>query len=277
MLNPKHIRAAKLFLLLCAALYAVVLLTLYFGQQSLLYHPVAAMQKPAEYGLFDMQEARIQAADKTQLVMWSIPARPGQPTIAFFHGNAGNLGGHSALFHAWMDAGFGIVAISYRGFGGSGGSPGEAGILSDARAALVYAEKTLGLQAREMIFYGESLGTGVAVRMASETAPRLLVLQSPYTSIAARAQEIYYYVPVNLLIRDRFESLAYLPKVHAPVLILHGEADAVIPVTQGRAMLAAANSPKRGIFFANLGHHGFPSAEVIDAMRGMLKDNGVQP
>lgn len=265
----------KRVLWILALTYLALLLALFFGQRFLMYHPVAAMGAPSDYHLRNVDALRIPSADGTSLVLWRAKAREGQPTIVYFHGNGGNLGYRTHLLQAWQDAGFGFVAVDYRGYGGSGGSPEETGILADAQAAVNHALNQERLPASQLIFYGESLGTGIAVRMAATTPPRLLVLQSPYISVAARAAEIYYYVPVQWLIHDRFESLDYLKQVHAPVLILHGETDTVIPITQGRAMLAAANAPKKGIFFPHVGHMDFPTADVIAAMREMLAANPV--
>lgn len=245
----------------------LVLLTLF--QRQLMYHPVMAEVTPSSYGL-PHQDIVLKSEDGTLLQLWYHEAEPGQPTILYFHGNAGNLSDRVDLFAAFIRKGLGVAAVSYRGYGKSKGKPHEKGIFSDARTAIKWV-KARGIPLSDMAYYGESLGTGVAVKMAVEMPPKALFLQAPYTSVSGRAAEIYWYVPVRFLIRDHFNSLAHIKQVHVPLTIFHGKLDQVIPVHHAEMLLAAANEPKQAVFFDDVGHTDFNSqtlathvAETLD-------------
>ncbi|MGE0754941.1 MAG: alpha/beta hydrolase, partial [Alphaproteobacteria bacterium] len=223
---------------------------------------------PEYYGLEQFKDLVAISKDGKRIQFWYRQARTGYPTIVYFHGNAANLGNRARSYHSFVEQGFGILALSYRGYGKSEGEPSEQGIYHDARAVIGYALSELRLSRSRLIYYGESLGSGVAVQMATEVAPGAIVLEAPYTSVAARAAEIYFYVPVRLLIKDRFESLKKIKRVTSPLLIFHGEKDTTIPAQHGRAILAAANDPKDAVFFVDRGHNDFDreaiSAHVLD-------------
>jgi len=237
--------------------YLTICLLMWALQRQLLYVPDITMETPASYGLAGFEEVDLTSRDGTRLTVWARRAAAGRPTIVYFHGNAGHLGNRADLFDAFARRGFGVVALSYRGYGTSAGSPSEQGLYEDARAAAAYAESALKVGRHDLILYGESLGTGVAVETALASAPALLVLQSPYTSMEALARDRYFWLPVRLLLADRFDSVAKIGRVASPVLIFHGERDVVVPAAYGRALLAAAAEPKQAIFFPELGHGGF--------------------
>jgi fermentation-respiration switch protein FrsA (DUF1100 family) len=231
---------------------------------------------PAAFGLAGMTELFLETPDNVRLQTWVQPARPGFPTILYFHGNAFHLGERAAWFKGFIDAGFGLVAVSYRGFGKSEGSPSELGIYIDARAAIDYAEGQLNLSPRTLVYFGESLGTGVAVQMATERPPGLLVLQAPYTSVEKRAAEIYpFLIGVRHLAHDKYNSLAKIGRVAAPILILHGANDAVIPLRHGEALFAAAKEPKSMMVYANTHHDDFTCAQITDPLKEAAVKHGL--
>ncbi len=251
------------------ALYLLIMLAMALLQRKLLYLP----SSPPAYThspLFQVDVLRLHTVDHHSLVMWYKPARAGFPTLVYFHGNAGNLHDRTGKFRAYTDQGFGLAALSYRGYGGSSGTPTEQGLYTDARTIIEWA-KTQGIPESRLIFYGESLGTGVAVRMATEHQPAALVLEAPYTSVVKRAHEIYPIFPVPLIMRDRFDSLSRIKQVKAPLLLIHGEVDATIPVRHGRTLLAAANEPKQGIFLPGIGHTDFPMDDMANHLLTFAK------
>lgn len=260
---------------LILATYVIIVAGMYLMQRRYLYLPDTHLLAPANYGLNDFLTIRLTAADGTRLMGWYHPAKANMPTLLYFHGNAGNLNMRALRYQHFAEAGLGVVALSYRGYGGSAGSPSEQGLYQDARAALQYATQTLALKPSQLIYFGESLGSGVAVQLASEIAPGLLALEAPYTSVAARAQEIYPLLPVKWMLRDRFDSLSKIKKVQAPLLLLHGELDQVIPVTHGRAMLAAANEPKKGIFYPHILHVDLPALDVTNVVIDYAREIGL--
>lgn len=240
---------------LAAALYGSLVLYMAVFQRQLMYHPARADADPALYGL-PHQDIFIDSDDGTRLQLWYHEARPGMATVIYFHGNAGHLGNRADLLGALIDTGLGVAAISYRGYGKSHGSPHEQGIYADARAAIRWV-LSRGIPMTDIAFFGESLGTGVAIKMAGEFAPRALFLEAPYTSVAGRAAEIYWYMPVRLLIRDRFDSLAHIRQVRAPLTIFHGRLDPVIPLHHAERLYEAASEPKRFLVFDDVGHTEF--------------------
>ncbi len=205
-------------------------------------------------------------ADPTPLRAWYREAEPWAPTLIFFHGNAGF---QWRKLDAFAARGYGFLVTSYRGYAAGAGTPSEAGMMEDARAALAFAQAQ-GIAPEDTVLYGESLGTGVAARMAMEDgAWRTLVLDAPYTSIEDRASEVYFWLPVSLLIRDRFDTAAFIDQVETPLLILHGTEDDVIPIDHGRALLDLATEPKQGIWIEGGNHYLLPEV-VAGALEGFL-------
>ena len=273
--SAKFHRALNYCIVMPLVMYMVVLGMMYFFQTTLLYHPVHEIESPAAYGLPHVQAATLHQPMGIDIQIWYAPPRKSKPTIVYFHGNGGNLSGRQNYFKAFTADGYGLVAVDYRGFGASMGLPSELGILEDARAAVHFAQNHLHQENNQIILFGESLGTGVAVHMAEELSaqdqpPALLVLQSPYTSVANRAAELYPYIPVRWLLKDPFESLARISNVKAPVLILHGEDDPIIPLAHGQAMFEAAHEPKRGVFLPGVHHTDFDVQEILGEMESML-------
>jgi uncharacterized protein len=252
-----------LFLTLLAAYVAIAAL-MYVLQRYMLYHPKRYIKPPEIYGLNDFGEHFTQAVDGTRLQLWYKSAANHLPTIAYFHGNADHIGGRASIYRALADQGFGVLALSYRGYGKSEGSPTEHGLYHDARAAIEFLTKEKQVDAAHIMLFGESLGTGVAVQMANEYRVAGLILQSPYISVEDRASELYRYIPVKLLIKDKFRSIDKIRSVTAPLLILHGERDSVIPAKHGHKLYEWANQPKQAYFFPDVGHNDFDSALISE-------------
>lgn len=260
--------------LIVGGVYGGMLGYLYVQQRQLIYHPGRDIAPPAAYGLSGFTE-HFTGPDGAKLQLWVHPARTGFPTFVYFHGNASHLGNRSDKLAALAARGFGVVGLSYRGYGKSDGTPSEAGLFDDARAAIAYAQAELGVPPSGMLLYGESLGSGVAVRMATERAVAGLVLEAPYTSVASRAAELYPYVPVKLLLKDHFDSLSRIAQLRCPLLVFHGELDDTIPVAHGRALLAAAPEPKDGVFFPQVGHNDFDNALISEHVLTFAHKHGL--
>ena len=248
------------------AAYGLVLAATYFFQRSLMYFPDSSVPRLAVAGVDDMEEVTLSTGDGLRLLSWyKPPARPSGATVVYFHGNAGNIESRGFKARPLLDAGYGLLLVGYRGYGGNGGRPSEEGFYADGRAALDYLSAR-GVPTERIVIYGESLGTGVAVQMAFERRVAALVLEAPFTSAADVGAAAYPFLPVRLLLKDRFASIDKIARIEAPLLIVHGEADRVVPVRLGRALLAAAEEPKEGIFVPAAGHENLfdlGAAEVV--------------
>ena len=259
-------------LAIALAVYLGLLALLFLRQRELVFPRDPTRADIAKAGLPGAQEITLTAADGERLVAWAVPPRAGKPVILYFHGNAGNLGrpGRVARFRALTEDGTGLLAVSYRGYGGSSGSPSEAGLHLDARAAYGAAAERFG--AAPLIGYGESLGTGVVLKLAAEVPLAAVVLEAPYLSTVSVAQGIYPYVPVGLLMLDPFRSDLIVGNVRAPLLVLHGQRDRVIPFAQGEALYALANPPKRFLRFPGGGHEDLPAHGALAEVRRFFAD-----
>jgi fermentation-respiration switch protein FrsA (DUF1100 family) len=267
-------RILKLLLLGGLAVYAAVLALLYVKQREMLYPRNPARAEIATANLPGVEETVLTAADGETLVAWVVPPREGKPVLLFFHGNAGNFGRpiRQTRFRSLTEDGTGLFAVNYRGYGGSTGSPTEDGLALDAHAA--YAEAAGRFGAERLIGYGESLGTGVVLKLAADVPLKAVILEAPYLSTAAVAQQLYPYIPVGLFMQDQFHSDRVIGRVKAPLLVLHGERDGVIPFSQGEALFALANPPKRFVRFPEGNHENLPAHGSVPQIRRFLADIG---
>lgn len=223
-------------------------------QRSLIYFPDGVRPEPDRRVLPGIEVVTLDTADGLSLVAWhQAPRRLDLPTLVYFHGNAGHLGLRAAKLAPYLAAGYGGLLTSWRGFSGNPGRPSEAGLYEDGRAALAFLTAR-GIGPSRTVLYGESLGTGVAVQLATEIGPAAIVLEAPYTSIADIAAWRVPIAPVGPFVIDRFDSAAKIERVSAPLLIVHGEDDHTIPVRFGRRLHEAANQPKHGVFIRGAGH-----------------------
>jgi fermentation-respiration switch protein FrsA (DUF1100 family) len=253
------------------AIYAAVGLAAYLGQRKLMYFPDTRRTLPAEVGLSGVDERTIQTSDGNRLIAWYGKARPGRPTLLYFHGNGGSLAVRASRIARFMDEGWGVYMMTYRGYGGSTGSPSEAANVSDARLAYASLVKE-GVPPNAVVVYGESLGSGIAVRIAAELPVCGVILDAPYTSIVDVAAKAYPFLPVRPFLIDRYETTRYIAGIKAPLLILHGERDGVVPVAMGRELARLAPEPKRLVIFPN-GRHSdlyINGNNAIDAVRSWI-------
>ena len=245
--------------------YGALVGGLYVFQRQLLYFPDRA--RPELLGLeqLGVREAMLETEDGLSLLSWYLPARPRRPVIAYFHGNGGHIGYRAERLLRFAREGFGVLMPEYRGYGGNPGTPTEAGFYADGRATLAFLDRE-GVAANRLVLYGESLGSGVAVALAVQHEIAALILEAPPTSVAEIAQCHFPYVPASRMVVDRFDSLSRIGKVKAPILVLHGERDRVVPVRYGRALFDAAPEPKEGWFAPEAGHENLARYGSLDAV-----------
>lgn len=248
------------------AIYAGLAGVLFVAQRNLMYFPNDTEPVPTEFGVGEMSVERIETPDGYRLLAWwRAPAAPGKPVILYFPGNAGHLGYRAEKIRPYLDAGYGVLLVSYRYNAGAGGSPSEDGLYADARAAAAFAAAK-GVPDRQMVVYGESIGAGPAVKVATERKVGAVVLEAPFTSIAEVAQSHYWYMPAKWLLWDKFDIAAMIGKVEAPLLVVHGERDGIVPTKFGRRLFEMAPEPKEGKFLSAAGHndlHEFGLARIV--------------
>jgi uncharacterized protein len=211
------------------SLYVVVFVVLFTFQRDFLF----IRGRTAEPIEPPYHARAITERDGTWLTIWeAAPCTKGAPEIVFFYGNGGTLSDFAAIGARLQRDGFGIVLASYRGYDGNRGAPTEAGVMDDARAILSDLPKDHGA----VVLWGQSLGSGVAARMASEGRADALILQSPYTAVVDVAARRFWVYPVRLMMRDRFDTMSSAPRIEIPVLIMHGTADETVPFDMGETL-----------------------------------------
>ena len=235
--------------------YALMLVILFVLQRRLMYFPDTSSPGPVSSLFPGASELASRTDDGISLVHWyHPPADDEKPVVVFFHGNAGNKADRVFKAAAFTGAGLGVLLVEYRGYGGSAGKPTEEGLYADARSALAaLAGQDIGLE--RMVFYGESIGTGVAVEMAAEFAPAALILEAPLASSAGVAMERFPLVFASLLMKDKYDNLAKIPLIASPVMIIHGDADDTVSIWNGLRLFNAATGPKKALFVPGAGHN----------------------
>lgn len=221
--------ALAVYLLACALMFVL--------QRRLQYHPDPRPMQPAAAGLPQAEVLSLATADGERVVAWWVaPREAGRPVYLYLHGNGANLVARAARLAALVEGGAGLLALSWRGYGGSSGSPSEAGLVADARAA--HAELRRRAPQAPLVIYGESLGTTVAVMLAAEVDTAALLLDSAFASALAVAQDAYPWLPVAWLLRDTYRADLAAPRVRAPVLQVHCSDDPVTPLEHAQALHA---------------------------------------
>jgi len=209
-------------------------------QDRLIYLPMGGAGTPAEADLPQAQEVTLTTEDDLQLSAWFVPADgEATATVLFLPGNAGNRSLRAPLAAALAARDIDVLLLDYRGYGGNPGRPSADGLLADARAARRFlADRETG----PLVYFGESLGSGVAARLASEDPPDGLVLRSPFTTLADVGARHYPFLPVRLLLRDDVDVKAHVARYDGPVLVVAGDRDSIVPTEQSRAVAEAAGA-----------------------------------
>jgi fermentation-respiration switch protein FrsA (DUF1100 family) len=239
-------------------------------QRRLLYFPDTRRPDLSRVAVPGATVMTVRTSDQLDLLAWfAAPQDPSQPVVLYLHGNGGNIASRATRMARLNSFGWGVLLIDYRGYGGNPGAPSEQGLIEDARAGYA-ALRAMGVPGHRILLWGESLGSGVAVRLAGEAEVGAVLLESPFTSIAALARQRFAFVPVDLLLRDRFELLSRIGTVRAPVLIMAGGKDAVVPPAMGRAVFAAAAEPKSYWLAPDAGHNDLRDAGALEAAKAFV-------
>ena len=262
-----------------ATAYLIVVVLVWVFQEKLVYFPDVGREgtiTPKAMGLA-YEEVQLSTEDGLTLAAWWVPRTDARGTIALFHGNAGSIASripYAAMFH---QLGYATLLVEYRGYGTNAGTPSEAGTYRDAEAAWRYLTATRKLPPEKIVVMGESLGGGVATWLAAKHKPGALILASAFTSVPDVGADVYWFLPVRLIGRVRYDSLSRMTEIDCPVLVAHSPDDEIIPVSHGQALFLAAPDPKLFVKLAGGHNDGFlymrPEwAEVV----GVFLDGALQ-
>lgn len=233
-------------------LMLAVLAAIWAFQRRLIYLPSRGLPDAPE----GVEAVSYTTEDGLDLEAWFVPAPDDRRgTVLAFPGNAGNRAARVALGTALAEEGYSTLLVDYRGYGGNAGSPSEEGLARDARAALAYLESRAQVDTDRIAYFGESLGSGVAVQLAVEEPPSALILRSPFPSLADVGSVHYPVLPVSLLLRDRFDNGDKIAKVQAPILVIAGEDDRIVPTQLSRDLYELAEEPKELVIIDGAGHN----------------------
>lgn len=238
--------------------YCVLAAMVFVTQRDMLYYPnnpgASPLPAPQTVGL-DMETVSVLTDDGLALQAWFAPPKKHDgPVVVIFHGNAYSIIYRAPMAAAMMKRGYGVYLCEYRGFGGNPGSLSEEGLYKDARAGIRWLEGK-GYKKEQMVYYGESLGTGVAIETVAHIKPKLMVLQSPYTNVADVARPHFWFLPISLLLKDKYDSIRKIGQLRVPILFIHGEEDTMIPIKLARKLYDAAPGPKEFLAIPKAGHN----------------------
>ena len=267
-------------LMAAAVAYGAVMLLVFLFQPRLIYFPQVEREHtttPRAAGL-DFEDVALHTADGIKLHGWWVPARDTRGTVLLMHGNAGNISHRLGYLTMFNRLGYSVLLFDYRGYGKSGGSPGEEGTYLDAEAAWQHLTEARNLKSQDIVIVGESLGGGVATWLALKYPPRALVLASTFTSVPDMGAQVYPWLPVRLLARIVYDNIARIREIQVPLMIAHSRGDDIIPFAHGQALFAAAREPKQFLELAGGHNEGFLFArdEWIAAVGAFLDRVGAK-
>jgi fermentation-respiration switch protein FrsA (DUF1100 family) len=258
-------------LLLGLITYLIVLTYIYLFQRNLLYHPLVNGYQEDKIS-FDYKEVFIQNREGIKLKAWLHEKDLiNKKTIIFFHGNAGNLRNRNYKLNELSKFNVNFLIVAYRGFSGNQGKPSEQGLYEDARSALDFL-KIKGVKEKNLILYGESLGTAVAIETAQNKDLAGIILESPFTSMVELAQKYYPFLPVKFLLKDKYETIKKLPTINSPLLVLHGRLDDIVPFAMGKKIFNKANEPKFKYFIDNDDHMIRYDQELLNEIKKFISN-----
>lgn len=268
-----HKFIGKRTLILFAIGYALLVAVMFIAQRSYMYIPYKIFPNPALMGVGDMDAIEVTTADGLTLkALYKAPVTPSMPVVVLFHGNGGSIAIRGSRARDYIDhGGYGFLLAEYRGYAGNPGKPSEQGLYEDARAYMVWLTDKQKIAQDRIVLYGESLGTGIATQMALEYAnTRALVLEAPYTTMQAIAQKHMFWLPAYWLVLDRYNNIDKIAQVRAPLLVLHGKKDNVVPFSHGAAVFQNAKADKRMEVFSEGNHVNLHQFGAGDKVRHFL-------
>ena len=251
-------------------IYLIILVFLFFFQRSLLYHPNVNNYFNDRLKV-DIEEVQIKTSDNINLLGWFHKKDLNRfKTIVYFHGNAGKLENRIHKLNHFKDINVNFLIISWRGFSGNSGKPTEKGLYEDGKSTIDWL-KNIGLSDKDIVLYGESLGTGIATHIAQNRKFAGLVLETPFTSMVDAAKNVYPYIPVGILLKDRYENEKKIKHINIPILVMHGQADQIVPFKMGKKIYEIANKPKYSYFTKYDNHMMEYDDKLVFALSSFIK------
>ena len=264
----------KMYILSIVGLVVLIYLTitsvLYYSQRSLLYHPTENNYSGDKLTV-PIDKVRIKTNDNIELLSWYHDKDiQNYKTILFLHGNAGSLENRIHKINHFNEMEINFLIISWRGFSGNEGKPTEEGLYKDAKSAVKWLINK-GVKKENIIIYGESLGTGIATEISQNESFSGIILESPFTSMVAAGKSKYPIFPIGLLLKDKYKSEEKIKNIKSPLLIMHGEADTIVPFWMGKKMYELANEPKYSYFPEYDDHMMEYNENLINTLQGFIK------
>jgi fermentation-respiration switch protein FrsA (DUF1100 family) len=255
-----------------ALVIAAFLAVLWTLQRRLMYFPAGDVPAPGNVGLTDVEPVTFDTMDGLQLNGWFFSASGPSPriTVLVFNGNAGNRADRGPLASALRRHGLQVLLTDYRGYGGNPGTPSKDGLVKDSRAAYEYLTRRPDVDRSKLVYFGESLGTAVAVDLAAEHPPAALILRSPFTSISDLGQHHYPFLPVRLLLRDRFAPIDQIGHIGVPLLVIAGGQDQIVPIEYSRRLCDAAIGPKTFVAVPDADHNDYELLAGDEMIRAIV-------
>jgi fermentation-respiration switch protein FrsA (DUF1100 family) len=270
---------ALLTVVVILTLVASGLIALMWSQQRrLIYFPSPGPVPSAAAVLANGIDVEFETADGIALNAWYFPGRTRAPAVLVCNGNAGDRSLRAALAVALNRMGMSVLLFDYRGYGGNPGRPSEEGLAADAKAAQAWLATQPDVDPKRIVYFGESLGAAVAVGLAVQQPPAALVLRSPFTSLADVGAVHYPWLPVRRLLLDRYPSIERIASVHAPLLVIAGDRDDIVPLSLSRRLYDAAAEPKRFVLVSGAGHNDpdlLDGRQMLDEIKGFLSSTGL--
>ena len=250
--------------------YFLVLVYLYFFQRNLMYHPNENNYSNDELKV-NVEKIKVITKDGIDLLGWYHEKNLKEfKTLLFFHGNAGSLENRIHKLNRFGEMKINFLIIAWRGFSGNKGKPSEKGLYEDGQSAIQWLLEK-GLNEKDIIIYGESLGTGIATHLSQNKDFAGVILETPFTSMVDAAKTFYPYIPVNLLLKDKFKNEDKVKNINSPILIMHGEADQIVPFAMGKRIFEVANEPKFSHFTKHDNHMMEYDENLLKALNSFLK------
>tara|TARA_B100001250_G_scaffold410123_1_gene435920 strand:+ start:1173 stop:2009 length:837 start_codon:yes stop_codon:yes gene_type:complete len=267
--NLKKMNYLSLILITFALIYFLLVILTYIFQRNLLYHPNENNYANDQL-IVPIEKILIKTKDNINLKAWYYKKNLNNyKTILFLHGNAGSLKNRIHKINHFKDIKINFLLLSWRGFSGNKGKPNEKGLYEDARSAVRWLNDQ-GIENKDIIIYGESLGTGIASEIAQNKKFAGIILESPFTSMIDAGYDKYPFLPVKLLLKDKYESNKKIKNINSPILIMHGKIDNIVPFYMGKKMYELANEPKY-FYFSDYDNHMMEYNEkLLDVLKNFI-------